>query len=251
LFVANTDFHCPVTDPHRPSLLVLVRHAESARNLAKGANRFFADDEQRKSVRGVPDFETPLTESGRTQARLTGHGLRGAHGRLDYVYRSGYARTRQTAEGILEAYPHSEREAIKVRQHVFLRERDTGYTYDMTTAEAEASFPWLQDYWDTFGSVFARPPGGESLADVVQRVYLFLNMLFRDRSGRRILVVTHGGTIQAFRFLLERWTYEEAARRFREDAVSNCAATTYRYDAAAGRLRLTELCATYSPPEPG
>lgn len=240
-----------MTDPHRPSLLVLVRHAESARNVAKGANRFFADDEQRKPVHGIPDFEAPLTERGREQARRTGRGLREAHGRFDYVYHSGYARTRQTAEGILEAYSEAEREAIKVRQHIFLRERDTGYTYDMTAAEAEAAFPWLQDYWDTFGSVFARPPGGESLADVIQRVYLFLNMLFRDRSGQRILVVTHGGTIRAFRFLLERWTYEEAARKFREGAVSNCAATTYQYDAAAQRLLLTELCATYPPPEPG
>ena len=35
-----------------------------------------------------------------------------------------------------------------------------------TKEEAEKSFPWLREYWETFGGFFARPPGGESLADV-------------------------------------------------------------------------------------
>ena len=52
--------------------------------------------------------------------------------------------------------------------------------------------------------VFGRPPVGESLADVAQRAYLFLNMLFRDRSGQRVLVVTHGGTPWMFRVLVRR-----------------------------------------------
>lgn len=70
----------------------------------------------------------------------------------------------------------------------------------MTTTEAEAAFPWLQGYWDTFGRFFARPPGGESLAEVATRVYLFLGMLFRDRPQQRILVVSHAGTLRVFRY---------------------------------------------------
>ena len=31
-------------------------------------------------------------------------------------------------------------------------------------------------------------------------------------NGKRVLVVTHGGTIFCFRYVLERWTYEEAER---------------------------------------
>jgi hypothetical protein len=38
----------------RPALVVFARHAESARNVAKKGNRFFIDDEARKSVQGVP-----------------------------------------------------------------------------------------------------------------------------------------------------------------------------------------------------
>ena len=135
--------------------------------------------------------------------------VRARFGVFDYVYHSGYRRTADTAAGILSAYTDDERAAMKLRAHAFIRERDNGYTWDMTTAEAEAAFPWLQDYWDTHGPWFARPPGGESLADVAQRAYLFLNMLFRDRAGQRILVSTHGGTLRAFRSLLERWPVQD------------------------------------------
>src|SRR5262249_12315217 len=120
----------------RPSLLVLVRHGQSARNVAKKGNVFFVDDEARQSVRGTPDHKTPLTEDGQRQAERTGEALRARFGVFDYVYHSGYARTRETAEGILRAYPEGERRPIQVRSSPFIRERDSGYAYDMTTAEA-------------------------------------------------------------------------------------------------------------------
>ena len=97
---------------------------------------------------------------------------------------------------------------MKRRMNIFIRERDPGFTYDMTEEEAEAAFPWLNEYWHTFGGFMARPPGGESLADVVGRVHTFLDTLFRDRAGQKVLVVTHGGTIRCLRFALERWNYE-------------------------------------------
>jgi 2,3-bisphosphoglycerate-dependent phosphoglycerate mutase len=225
----------------RPAVLVLVRHAQSARNVAKKGNTFFLDDESHKAVQGVADDHVPITDEGRRQAELTGRALRSEFGRFDYVYHSGYRRTQETAEHLLTAYTDEEREAMQVRHHLFLRERDAGWTYDMTTAEAEAAFPWLQGYWDTVGRFFARPPGGESLAEVAERVYLFLGMLFRDRSRQRVLVVSHGGTLRVFRYLLERWTHDEFLERWESEPVPNCAVTSYAFDAAAGRLLLSGL----------
>ncbi len=228
-------------EPDRPSVLVLVRHAESARNVARKGNRFFLDDESRKAVQGVPDQSVPITDEGRRQAQMTGLAIRSEFGTFDYVYHSGYRRTQETAEHILAAYTAEERDAIRVRHHLFLRERDAGWTYDMTTAEAEAAFPWLQGYWDTFGRFFARPPGGESLAEVAERVYLFLGMLFRDRPGQRILVVSHGGTLRVFRYLLERWSHDEFLERWESEPVDNCAVTAYAHDRTNGRLALRSL----------
>lgn len=225
----------------RPSLLVLVRHAESARNVAKKGNTFFLDDESRKAVQGVADHHVPITDEGRRQAEVTGRALRAEFGAFDHVYHSGYRRTLETAEHLLAAYAAEQRDAMHVRHHLFLRERDAGWTYDMTTVEAEAAFPWLEDYWDTFGGFFARPPGGESLADVAGRVYQFLGMLFRERAGRRVLVVSHGGTLRVFRYLLERWSHDEFIERWESEPVPNCAVTSYMFDPAAQCLRLRSL----------
>lgn len=218
----------------RPALLVLVRHGQSARNVAKKRNTFFLDDEARRAVRGIPDWRIPLTDEGRRQAAMTGQGLRQRYGSFDYVYHSGYARTHETTERILAAWPPGERAAMQVRVNPFIRERDAGYAYDMTTDEAEQAFPWLQEHWRTFGPWFGRPPGGESLSDVAGRVYLFLNMLFRDRAGQRVLAVTHGGTLRCFRFLLERWTFEDIAREWDTYRTPNCCVTTYTFAPPAG-----------------
>ncbi len=222
----------------RPTELVLIRHEESQRNQAKKGSVYFADDEARQLIKGVPDYEMPVTERGHSQGLQTGVGLRKMFGVPDYLYHSGYVRTIETGEDILAAYTPEERENIKVRMNPFIRERDAGYAYDMTQEEAETAFPWLQDHWKTFGGFFARPPGGLSLSDVAGNVYNFINMLFRDRAGQKVFVVTHGGTLRAFRFILERWTYEQALRWPEGDSPHNCGITHYKYDAAAERLVL-------------
>ena len=235
----------------RPALLVLVRHGQSQRNVVKKKNRFYLDDESRKAVKGVPDHLIELTDEGRRQSRETGAAVRSAYGTFDYIVHSGYARTVQTLEHMLEAYPADERARMIIRHHLFVRERDGGHTYDMTDAEAQAAFPWLQEYWTTFGSFFARPPGGESLAQVCERVYAFLQKLARTMAGKRVLVVTHGGTIWCFRYVLERWTYEEAERRFGTESNPNCSVTSYRYDEGSGRLRLSEASTVHWAPGRG
>ena len=227
-----------MSEINRPSRLVLIRHAQSQRNEAKKGSVYFADDEARMRIKGVPDYKVPLTDAGHEQARKTGARLREMFGTPDYLYHSGYRRTIETSEAILSSYSAEERDRINVRMNAFVRERDAGYAYDMTQEEAEATFPWLQEHWATFGGYFARPPGGESLSDVSDRVYNFINMLFRDRAGQSVFVVTHGGTLRAFRFLLERWDFEKALRWPDGESPQNCGVTDYEYDPSTGRLTL-------------
>jgi broad specificity phosphatase PhoE len=235
----------------RPALLVLVRHGQSLRNIARKANRFFLDDEARRPIKGIPDHRIPLTDEGWRQARQTGVALRERFGAFDQLYHSGYLRTVETTEALLEACTPEERAALRVRHHLFIRERDQGHAYDMTDAEATAAFPWLQDYWNTFGPFFARPPGGESLAQVCERVYTFLQKLARTMAGKRVLVVTHGGTIWCFRYVLERGTYEEAERRFQTESIRNCSVTAYARQPSGG-LGLEMAGATFwTPDAPG
>ncbi len=225
---------------NRPALLVLVRHAQSQRNITKKKNQFFLNDEARKAVQGIPDHRIALTEEGHRQAKETGVAIRDAFGSFNHVYHSGYTRTIETMNGILDAYSPEERAQMRIRHHLFIRERDGGHAYDMTDAEAAIAFPWLQDYWKTFGPFFARPPGGESLAQVCERVFTFLQKVARTMAGKRVLVVTHGGTLWCFRYVLEGWTYAEAEERFRTGVSRNCAVTSYSYDESDHRRALGE-----------
>ncbi|MFX9718431.1 histidine phosphatase family protein, partial [Acinetobacter baumannii] len=42
-----------------------------------------------------------------------------------------------------------------------------------------------------------RPPGGESIEDVVERVELRLEQIISEHSGKRITLVSHAGIIRA------------------------------------------------------
>jgi len=227
---------------HRPLTLVIVRHGESERNKAKKGATYFADDFARQCVRGIPDHQIALTDRGHAQAVAAGNWLRDRFGTFDYAYHSGYRRTAETLTDMLSVWPEASRTNIAVRENLFIRERDPGFAYDMTEAEAEAAFPYLREHWQTFGGFFSRPPGGESIADVTQRVYEFINMLFRDRGGQRILIATHGGTIRAFRFLLERWSVQDprATKWPKGTSPKNCGITIYKFDRELGRLVLKE-----------
>lgn len=208
-----------------PEILVVARHAESTRNVAKAGQVFFPDPEARRGLEGEADHHAGLTDAGREQARALGERLATEFGSFDLIYHSGYRRTCETAELVVEAMAQSS--APTVRESVFLRERDAGYAFNMTKDEADAAFPWLQEYWRTVGPFYARPPGGESLADVAARVQLFFESCEREIAGKRVLLVAHAGTVRMIRFLLEGWTVEEAPARWREEPVGNAAFVAY------------------------
>ncbi len=242
-------FYAKITDMDRkidrPLELILIRHAESERNKVKKDESFFADEYARNKVRGIADEEVELTEAGKSQARITGHILKQSFGVFDYVYHSGYKRTEQTVDEILRNYSESEKDRMKVRMSSFIRERDPGYAYDMTEEEAKKAFPYMAEYWKTFGGYFAVPPGGESLAQVTERIYLFMDTIFRDRAGQKVLVVTHAGAIRSFRFLLEKWSYEQALQFSTEQKPLNCGVTVYEYDKHDHHLHLKSYNKVY------
>ena len=124
-----------------PALLVIVRHAESIRNQVKKDTVYFADDAARRVVRGTPDHLVELTEAGHEQARQTGEAIRERFGVFDCVYTSGYARTEQTAERAALRLHRRRAGPDQVETNFYIRERDPGYTYDMTEAEAVDGVP--------------------------------------------------------------------------------------------------------------
>jgi broad specificity phosphatase PhoE len=219
--------------PGLPGTLVLLRHPQSVRNANKHGTLFFPDDASRDAVKGVGDHLTPLTEFGHRQAIEAGAALKARFGVPDEIFHSGYVRTEAGKDGILAAYTEAERAKIRIERDWRIRERSTGWCFDMTVADVAKHFPWLQEYWRTAGEFFGMPPGGESLAQVVDRVAPFVKDLYWGRAGRTTFVVSHGNTIRCLRFLIEDLTY--AAFDAKPPDVfrwpPNCGMVAYRFDA--------------------
>lgn len=198
--------------------IVLVRHGQTPANAADRTGRFFDTAADIALLDGKPDHELPLTDKGREQARRIGRRIRTEWriDRFDYYYDSGYRRAMDTLDLALEAFPASERDENKRRSHLDLRERDTGYPYVLTVQEGRTLFPWWERYEQLVGPVYARPPGGESIADAWQRVHMFLNSVRRARAGKDILVVTHGRLMVGFKYWLEKTPARDINRLFAE-----------------------------------
>jgi alpha-ribazole phosphatase len=102
------------------------------------------------------------------------------------------SRTVRTAEAILRAgYP-----AVPLVVETALIEQDLGEWQGLPHADLP---PRLRRpahaFWPLAGD--ERPPGGESMAQVVLRVGQALERLALEHPGRHVVAVTHGGAIRA------------------------------------------------------
>lgn len=219
--------------------LVVVRHAQSERNAVMAGSVHFTEPEVRERFRGIPDHRIGITSKGWTQARAAGLFLKQQFGVFDEIWTSGYLRTEQTTEGILEAYSPEERVSIPIKRSCRLRERESGYTFNMLQSEVDSNFPWFAEYWKQNGPFLARPIGGESLADVAERVEILLQFFMKSPQKTRLLCV-HGRVIMVIRFLLERWSFEEAEHFLSEknNSPKNCGVTVYKYNSKQFRMEL-------------
>jgi broad specificity phosphatase PhoE len=121
--------------------------------------------------------DPPLNETGRAQARALAEQLRDTP--FDAVYSSDLRRAHETAE--IVAAPHG----VPVMPDPGLREIDVGSWSGLTHAEIEERYP------------DGRRPDGETREQHAERVLEAVERIARANPARRILLVTHGGTMRA------------------------------------------------------
>jgi len=211
-----------------PSHLVIVRHGESERNVAKDIAKSKGEHSYGSSLR---DMDTLLTKEGNRQARVTGEHLAKEYS-FDAIFTSPYQRTVQTAEQILAQIKG--KPPIKGEERI--REIEFGILDGLTNDGIKAKYPEEFARRKREGKYWYRPPGGESRPDVALRVHSFLGTLTRDYREKSVLVVCHSVVVLVFRRLLERWSEKEYMEIDAEDDVLNCAVTTYRYDPERNKL---------------
>jgi 2,3-bisphosphoglycerate-dependent phosphoglycerate mutase len=229
-----------MTTQHWPDRLWIVRHGESAGNVARDAayasGLAVIDIAER-------DVDVPLSALGERQSQALGDwfGARADEERPTVVLTSTYLRARQTADSIRAAggVAHDAPTVIDER----LREKEFGILDRLTKLGIEQRFPDQAALRARIGKFYFRPPGGESWCDVILRLRSVLDTvsLHYSHAGSRVLVVGHQVIVLCLRYLIEELTEEEILAIDRSGEVVNCGVTSYSLDRSAapgGRLRL-------------
>ena len=209
-----------------PEAIWLVRHGESAGNVARDAAE--ADGLAMIDI-AQRDMDVPLSCLGERQATALGAWLGDlpADQRPTAVVTSPYVRAEMTGRLALEAAGYRPEVDIDFAVDERLREREFGILDRLTRAGIKSRYPEQAEFRAFLGKFYHRPPGGESWADVVLRLRNLLMMLTRDYEDERVLVVTHQVVILMFRYILERLGESEVLQIDREHEVANCSLTSY------------------------
>jgi broad specificity phosphatase PhoE len=214
-----------------PAHLWLVRHGESAgnvaRDLAESSGADWIDIAER-------DMDVALSELGERQAEAVGtwFAAQPADVRPTVAITSPYVRAADTARVLLD---HAALDDVELALDERLREREFGILDRLTKAGIESRFPDQADSRRRVGKFYHRPPGGESWADVALRLRSMLDSIGRQYAGERLLVISHQVVILVFRYLLERLDESELLAIDKADDVANCSITVFEFDPSIGR----------------
>lgn len=223
-----------------PDQLWIVRHGESAGNVARdaayAANLSVIDIAER-------DVDVPLSALGEEQARALGRWFAAmpSKGRPNVLLSSPYLRARQTASAVQQGRGVEHGAPMLIDER--LREKEFGVLDRLTRRGIEQRFPDQAALRARIGKFYFRPPGGESWCDVILRLRSVLDSvsLHHSEPGDRVLIVAHQVIVLCLRYLLETMTESEILEIDRQAEVANCGVTEYRLDRDAspgGMLRL-------------
>lgn len=207
-----------------PSLLVLVRHAESEGNVLNVDER---------ALTSQSTYQYSLTERGKKQATITGEYLKKTLGEFDIHYVSYYQRSKETMNIM---YPNAH-----VYEDPRLAEGQRGIWHTMTTKQVLHRFPEEIERKQREGLYHYRPLGGENWPDIELRIHSFLGTLSRDYEGQRVIIVVHGHWFILFQRLIHHFSIEEALRRHRIGTVKNTSVAIYKGSILDGKSRLVLL----------
>lgn len=170
-----------------PATFWVLRHGESTKNLAR-----IIDQGEGKS---------PLTEAGRAQAVRAGKALKRKLGKAKAVIvASPIQRTRETAELVARE--------LGVKTVVYderLREIKLGPSL------AGCHDAKYHEQYPTYERKFReRPPGGESLTDLRERMWSILRELNAAHAGKQVIIVSHEYPIWMLTDAANGWTMAES-----------------------------------------
>ena len=181
----------PVWEVEKTGEYIFVDSLETMLNRMRARNRylFIRHGETISNVKRVVDNReeegTPLTETGREQAKAVGKALK--QEKPDIVFCSPFKRTRETAEYIAEAT------GAAVRTDPLLGEIQIPNLHGRPITEFYEAVRKVNAFKNRDASI----AGGESHRDIYLRTLAFLEKIDRQYEGKTIVVVTHKGILCA------------------------------------------------------
>ncbi len=217
-----------------PGHLWIVRHGESAGNVARDA----------ATSAGLPrididirDVDVPLSPLGERQSDALGRWFADLpeDQQPQVVLVSPYLRARETAARV---HVQGGTAVVPARFNIDerLREKEFGVLDLLTRMGIETEFPDQARFRTLLGKFYHRPPGGESWCDVILRLRSLLDTLFLHHEGQRVLIVAHQVVVLCLRYLLENMDEAQILAVDRAGDVANCSVTEYAPDASGLRL---------------
>ena len=168
--------------------LILVRHGQTDWN-AQGLSQGHTDND--------------LNETGIAQAHETAKALTKEH--IDVIISSDLKRAKQTAEIIGKE--------IGVEVTEFwedLRERNEGVWDGKHIDEVLKDYPSANQESKSVSFHHRTPPEGESFTEFITRVEKACQMLLEKYAGKKVIVVSHGGTTRALHTVIQNLGYDAA-----------------------------------------
>lgn len=180
------------------SELWLVRHGQTDWNLER---------------RYQGHSDVPLNATGLQQASLAAEALAGRH--YAAIYSSDLRRARTTAEII------AQRLGMEVILDPRLREVNFGAWEGLVAAQIHERFPvaWNARLTDT---QHARPPGGESVQDVAERMWAALDEFTARQPHHPLIVVSHGLALATVRCRVQGVPLANAREMIPDNAQALC-----------------------------
>ena len=210
-----------------PSTLWLVRHGESAGNVAAQLAMDSGLDRIPLSGR---DMDIPLSPRGREQAHALGRWFAdGKAGSLpEIILSSPYLRAHDTATRFRAAGGADAHEVIILDER--LREKETGILDGLTPSGVAAINPEQAQFRHILGKFYHRAPGGESWCDVILRLRAMMDTISLHYAGQRVMIVAHQVIVLCLRYILEEMDEAQILAIDAAGDVANCSITEYRFD---------------------
>jgi len=208
-----------------PSYLWLVRHGESAGNVAR--DKAHAAGLERIDI-SERDVDVPLSTRGEEQAAALGKWFANLapERQPDIILTSPYRRAVATSEIVRERVSGGAAAQVVIDER--LREKEFGVLDRLTRQGIQKFHPEQAEIRQHLGKFYHRPPGGESWCDVILRLRSVLHTISLHYAGQRVLIVSHQVVVLCFRYLLENLTEAQLLAIDSKGDVANCSLTDYR-----------------------